>query len=340
MKLFFIRFGTMLKRTLQQPVYIIMLSAIILMSAVYVMIPSDDKSLYVSAAVLCEDDSPEAEAFMEKLNDSNSVFTFYRVDDIDVLRHDVVSGKANSGFVIPKNYIHGSMLGDYEEKITEYVTSGSFLPRVAFEEIYVNLFRYTSYEALLLQIIKDYAAAENNLVEIREVYDNYDVNEKLFDTNISYDQYATLTKENKTELPIRKIVGLFIFIAAVLGTAAYITDRENNIFLVMGRAERVSLRFIHILASVLPLALTGYFVMLILKEMPPVKCAVHILLYMAMVAVVSLVFGLLFKKSSTFYKFLPILLVFNMILSGVFFDLGKYNTFALYFERLCPPYYF
>ncbi|MBQ9233813.1 MAG: ABC transporter permease [Lachnospiraceae bacterium] len=334
MKIFFTRFKIMLKRTIKQPIYIIMLISIVVLSFIYVMIPSEKKSLYIYAAVFCEDKSPEAELFMEKMISSNSVFSFYRVDSMDELKNDVITGKANSGFVIPENYINKS-----DEKIIEYVTAGSFLPRIAFEEVYVNLFGFTSYKTLQ-QRFEGWETDYDWKTELKEIYDNYSVNERLFDTNLNYEEYTTLTKDNKTEIPIRKILGLFIYIAAILGTAAYITDRENNIYLIMGRAERISLRFIHILASVLPLSITGFFVLLLLNEMTAVKSIIHIILYMVMVAVVSLVFGLLFKKSSTFYKFLPILLVFNLILSGVFFDLGKYNTFALYFERLCPPYYF
>ncbi|MBQ9278850.1 MAG: ABC transporter permease [Lachnospiraceae bacterium] len=340
MKLFSNRFGIMLKRTIKQPVYIIMLLLLISLSIFYVSIPAEKKSLYITAAVLCEDSSPEAGLFMEELINSNSVFTFYEVENLDELKKDVISGKANSGFVIPEGYIYESIIKDYDKLITEYVTAGSFLPMVAFEEIYARLFKYTSYELLKYQLFEQDAAMIELESDIKNVYENYDIDEKLFNTDKEYEKYAELTKDSKMELPIRKIAGLFIYIAAILGTAAYITDRENNIYLLMSKAEKISLRFIHIMVSVLPLGITTFFIMLILKEMSFLKSAVHVFIYMMAVSFVSLLFGLLFKKSKTFYKFLPLFLVLTMVFSGVFFDIGKYNVFMGFLAKLCPPYYF
>ena len=340
MKLFWNRFKIMFKRTVKQPIYIVMLLFLLCLSVFYVMVPSEKKSLYITAAVLCEDTSDEASLFLDDLINGNSVFSFYVVNDLEELKKDVISGKANSGFVIPKNYIHGFIQSGYEDVITEYVTAGSFLPKVAFEEVYEKLFKYTSYgllEKYLFDLNEDFA---NHKVMIKDVYDNYDVTDRLFNADREYKEYNDLTKDSKMELPIRKIAGLFIFIAAILGTAAYITDRENNIYLLMGNFERVSMRYVHILASVLPLGITTYFVMLILKEMSPIKSAVHVFVYMLVVACISLILGLLFKRSRSFYKFIPVLLVFTMVLSGVFFDIGKYNVFMNFLARLCPPYYF
>ncbi len=340
MKLFLNRFGIMLKRTIRQPIYIAMLLFLLCLSIFYVMIPSEKKSLYITAAVLCEDTSDEASRFLDDLINDNSVFSFYVVDDIDELKKDVISGKANSGFVIPEDYIKHSVEKGYEGRIIEYVTAGSFIPKVAFEEIYEKLFRYTSYELYEKQLIELDETLMDEKALIKEVYDNYSVTDRLFNADREYDEYNDFTRDSKMELPIRKIAGLFIFMAAILGTAAYITDRENNIYLLMGSLERISMRFVHILASVLPLGITAYFVMLILKEMSPVKSAVHVLLYMLAVAGISLILGLMFKRSKSFYKIMPVLLVLTMVLSGVFFDIGKYNAFMEFLARLCPPYYF
>ncbi len=340
MKLFLNRFGIMIKRTFKQPVYIIMLLLLLSLSILYTFIPSEKKSLYITAAVLCEDSSPEAGLFMEKLINSNSVFTFYEVESLEQLKEDVISGKANSGFAIPKGYIYDSALRDFDGFITEYVTAGSFLPMVAIEEIYVKIFKYTTFEILKQQLIEQDSSLINAISDIKNTFENYNVEETLFNTDKEYDEYANLTQNSKMELPIRKISGLFIYIAAILGTAAYITDRENNIYLLMSRAEKVSLRFIHIMASVLPLGITTFLIMLVLKEMSPVRSALHVLWYMIVVSGVSLILGLLFKRSKSFYKILPILLVFTMVLGGVFIDVGKYSVLMDFLAKLCPPYYF
>lgn len=340
MKLFWNRFGIMLKRTVKQPIYIVMLLFILCLSVFYVLVPSEKKSLYITAAVLCEDTSDEAALFLDDLTKANSVFSFYIVNDLNELKKDVISGKANSGFVIPEGFLNESINDEYNELITEYVTTGSFLPRVAFEEIYVGTFKYTSYGLLRKQLFDQNEELKKEEVLIKDVYDNLSVAERLFNTDKEYEEYNELTKDSKMELPIRKIAGLFIFIAAILGTASYITDRENNIYLLMSRYERIALRFIHIMSSVLPMGITTFFVLLILNEMSLLKSAIHVTVYIFAVSCISLLFGLLFKRSKTFYKFLPVLLVLTMVLSGVFFDIGKYNLFMQYLAKLFPPYYF
>ncbi|MBQ9609325.1 MAG: ABC transporter permease [Lachnospiraceae bacterium] len=340
MKKFFIRFGIMLKRTVMQPFYIVMLGVLILLSVIYAMIPVEEKSLYISIALYCEDTSAEAEEFKNALITEQSVFSFYLVESEEKLKEDVVSGKANSGFIIPEDYIHKTGTDGYDKKIKEYTSPRSFLPRIAYEEIYEVMYRYTSNEMIKRQINDKYAYLEIDPYIIDDVYFGYTEQKTIFSTNTEYGEYKELTEETKTDIPIRKLAGLFIYIVAILGTAAYIKDRENNIYLLMSNKEKISLRFIHTLASILPMSVTTYFVMLILREYSPLESFVRLFVYIIAVAVVSLLFGMLFKKSKTFYRFLPVWLVLTLVLSGVLFDLGKYNIFMQYLARLFPPYYF
>ncbi len=340
MKKFFIRFGIMLKRTVTQPFYIAMLAFLILLSVIYTMIPAEEKSLYISIALLCEDTSKEAEEFKTELTSKQSVFTFYMVESEDELKQDVVSGKANSGFIIPKDYIKKTGTTGYNEKIIEFTSPRSFLPRVAYEEIYEVMYRYTSNEMIKRQIEEKYAYLEIDKKTIDEVYNTYTEKKTVFSTNTDYGEYKELTEETKMDIPIRKLAGLFVYIVAILGTAAYIKDRENNIYLLMSKKEQISLRLIHTLASVLPMSVTTFFVMLLLKEYTPLVSFVRIIIYIVCVSFVSLLFGMLFKRSKAFYRFLPVWLVFTLVLSGVLFDLGKYNIFMQYLARLFPPYHF
>ena len=65
MKLFMNRLYVMLKRTIIQPLYIVMLITLVVLSIIYVNIPDREKTIYVPAAILNEDTSSSSTEFEE-----------------------------------------------------------------------------------------------------------------------------------------------------------------------------------------------------------------------------------------------------------------------------------
>lgn len=356
MKLFMNRLYIMLKRTLMQPLYIGMLAALIVMSLIYVNVPEKSKTLYVPAAVCCYDTSMEAEEFEKAIFNSNSIYHFYKVDSEEAVKKDVLSGKANVGFVIPEGFFASSVHFSDVKQIIEYTTNSSRLPNVGHELFFSKLFKMISFRIVLEELdnnllpiltssAEDGTSPAERLEEIKnelaEVYfsakDDSGVYESQFGDDDSYD---SMTVKNKSELPIRKFAALFIFVVALLGTSAYLTDKEKNIYLLAGKGERLQLRIAHILASILPISLAAYIALLIIKEMHPGALLLRILLYMLYVSIFSVIIGAVLRKSSYFYRVLPVILVLTLVFSGVFFDIGKYNALMKNLSMIFPPYFF
>ncbi len=350
------RLYIMLKRTLMQPLYIGMLATLIVMSVIYVNIPEKNKTLYVPAAVCCYDTSMEAQEFAKSIYSSNSIYHFYEVDSEEQVRKDVLSGKANVGFVIPEGFFAASVHFNDAKQIIEYTTNSSRLPNVGHELFFSKLFKMISFRIVLeeldnnlLPILSNttkegYSPAERLeeiKAELAEIYftskDESGVYESQFTDSDSYD---SMTVKNKSELPIRKFAALFIFVVALLGTSAYLTDKEKNIYLLAGRGERFQLRIAHILASILPISFAAYISLLIIKEMHPGTLLLRMLLYMLYVSLFSVVIGAVLRKSSYFYRVLPVILVLTLVFSGVFFDIGKYNDLMKNLSMIFPPYFF
>ena len=144
----------------------------------------------------------------------------------------------------------------------------------------------------------------------------------------------------KTELPIRKIAALFIFVASLIGTSAYLTDKEKKIYMRASKKDRFMLRISHITASLLPISLTSFICLLLIKEMHPVTLLFRMLIYVAVVGLYSVIISLILNSNRIFYKVLPVLLILTLVFSGVFFDIGKYNSFIRNISLFFPPYYF
>ena len=357
MKLFRNRLYIMLKRTLMQPLYIAMLITLIGMAIIYVNIPAKNKTLYVPAAVCNHDTSSDSKRFEEAIYTSSSIYHFYAVDSDEQLKKDVLSGKANIGFIIPEGFFESSAHISSIKKIIEYTTNSSRLPNVGHEIFFSKLFKMLSYEIVLEELdtnlveaakssLPDYGMTGEELLaaakdELSEVYFESDDDSGVYESQFNDDNdYDSMVKKNKTELPIRKFAALFIFVVALLGTSAYLTDKEKNIYLLADRKARFQLRVTHILASILPISTAAYIALVIIKEMHPGTLLLRMLAYMLYVSLFSVILGAVLRKSSYFYRVLPVILVLTLVFSGVFFDMGKYNALMKHLSMVFPPYFF
>ncbi|MCR5148122.1 MAG: ABC transporter permease [Eubacterium sp.] len=355
MKLFLNRLYVMLKRTIIQPLYIVMLIMLIALSCVYMNIPDREKTIYVPAAIYNLDHSDSGNEFEEELYKSKSIYHFYPVSSLDELKKDVLSGKANVGFVIPEGFFNRAYNFGICLKIDEYTTNSSRLPTVAREILFSQLFDeiapYIISDEIELQIIPRARQEfdEAKVSEIRdalnktayEVFNQYHANDSVFkNAEDNQSKYDSITEVTKTELPIRKFAALFIFVIALMGTSAYLTDKEKNIYLIAGRTDRISLRITHIIASLLPITVTSYICLVLIKEMNPALLLLRMIAYCIVVSIYTILLSLLLRKNHTFYRVLPVILVLTLVFSGIFFDIGKYNSFLKHLSMFFPPYYF
>ncbi|MBR0515269.1 MAG: ABC transporter permease [Eubacterium sp.] len=357
MKLFMNRLYVMLKRTIIQPLYIVMLITLVVLSIIYVNIPDREKTIYVPAAILNEDTSSSSTEFEEELFRSKSIYHFYKVSSLDELKNDVLSGKANVGFHIPEGFFEHSYDLRNAYLITEYTTNSSRLPTVARELLFGQLFDeitpYIIHDEIYKMVVSpliddgtlDNASAEKLGDELSQdadsIFSNYHMNDSVFkNAENNQDKYDSITEVTKTELPVRKLAALFIFVVALMGTSSYLTDKEKNIYLIAGKGDRISLRITHIISSLLPISVISCLCLILIREMPLPELLLKMFLYMITVAVYSVLLSLILRKNHTFYRVLPVILVLTIVFSGIFFDIGKYNDTMKHLSMLFPPYYF
>ena len=71
------RLKVMLKRSIKQPLNIIMLLILIAVLIIYKNLPAEEKSEYIPVVVYSDDRSQEAEKMVDDLLSRNSIFVFY-----------------------------------------------------------------------------------------------------------------------------------------------------------------------------------------------------------------------------------------------------------------------
>lgn len=333
------RLLVMIKRSLLSPYIYVMAFILLSLSIVSVIIPENKASAYIPVAILNLDDSDETEQVVDDLCDKTSVFTFYEVDDEEELYEDLSSGKANTGYIIPEDFMDKCVNLRRAPSISLVVTPGSTLTSVSSEEVFNGLFRYIGF-----YILEDIVDGQNS-DGLRAIYDSYLSGDEIFHLqSVEGMQYDRITKTNKVLIPVYKFAGYFIFMASLIGALAYLHDSDNKLYLRMSFIERILMGLILISVYVLPVTIVSIIAFIIaqisfsiLKIL--VFNIVNILFAFIIASLISLLPGQ-GKKSRIFAAILPAYLLVSFLCGGVLFDLSALSPVIKSISHLFLPYYF
>ena len=84
-----------------------MLGILLVLTAIYSLLPAKSQSTEIRVAVCLEDQSSYAGQFRQELDASTSLYQFYYVQNSDAVIRDVQSGDAECGYVIPEHFFDG-----------------------------------------------------------------------------------------------------------------------------------------------------------------------------------------------------------------------------------------
>ncbi len=353
MKLSLQRFMIMEKRILRQPFIYIIAGVLIMLSLIYRLVPPEEKSASIPVAVLCMDGSEEAVGMLEDISNINSVFNFYSVADEDEMYSAIISGKADSGFIIPEDYLSKSTSVFTQQDIRVITTEGSVFPSLAADLLYSVTFKYSAYRILEKTVqdedIYSELTSENGKLTMEELmelmhdtYANYISSDSIFHLeDISGGKYSDIKDYSPIDIPIRKIGGFFIFAASLLGAATYLVDKDMGLFLKMDVKERLFMRLADILTITVPVSVITYFSILICyPEETGTRFLLHITVYMIISSAFAFIISLIIRKSTLMKGVLPVYLVLTIIFGGIFFDLSSFSDSLKLISSLFIPYYF
>ena len=345
MRLFFNRFFILLKRSIRQPVNVAMLAILLLLAVIYRQIPSSEKSLYLPVAVLCEDTDPVMQETVQSLYSSNSIFHFHPVDSTDDMYLELSSGKSNSGIVIPKGFTENAWDPETDIHIQVYSTQATMLPSLCRDEIFSRFYRGEAANIIIkkMESVPAYQSIDPVLREqaMNRIFEAIRNGGEVFRVeDASGGVYNELTREEKVEIPVRKLAGLFILTAALIGIATFLKDSEERLYLRLRGSERYVMRLLHIVSCILPMAVISWPVIWITEGGNGLIILGQVALYTLICIVYSLFFSVIIRSSSVYQKVLPILLTMAIILGGVLFDVASFDRTFKIISMCLPTYYF
>ena len=342
MKLFLNRLQVLSKRSFINPAMYIMAGVIILMALLVIFVPEKETSVYIPVALLNEDSSEETEDIIDELCTRNSIFHFYEVDDEEALYKDLASGKANTAYIFPKDFISNLTNSRSRYDVKQVTTPASSFIFLSREEVFGRFYAYSA-----RQIISDTFHSYGYEVDIRDpeierLFDKYLKDESLFALeSVEGTVYNVITRSEKVPIPLYKFAGFFIFTAALLGALAFLNDQDNRIYLRFRLIERIYLGLIQVAVFTVPAMLISVLCFLVSRTEFSI---LHVLLYTLFVTLIAFVLGTLMTvlpirsaRSKIFSAGLPVYLILSFLFSGILMDLTNFGTELRTLSRLFPP---
>ncbi|MCM1308023.1 MAG: hypothetical protein NC223_05430 [Butyrivibrio sp.] len=344
MRKFFTWLALLSKRQLKSPLFIAILVLIPAAAAVASSIPALNDGSSITAGVYADGGEASAE-LAENLVKYEGSFDFVKYDDLDAMYRDVKNSKLNCGYVFPKDL--SERAGTPSDGILVLHCPSNTIQASVNEVVYAELLRIQG-RGIITEHVRAlglFAESDTDYTdELLRLYDRYLNGNATF--KLAYHTYGAggLTKKDITEssvsFPVRGILSVMVFLAALFGGVTWLRDGEKGIFATLTGSYGSLCKILYILiptvffgaASLLTLSLLGLYV-----------SSAELTAMLALV-LLSCLFSLLMtaitRQSRTFSACIPVILLGCLIFCNIFINASSYVPAARFVEKLFVPYYY
>ncbi|MGN0435395.1 MAG: hypothetical protein ACI4D8_02055 [Wujia sp.] len=297
------------KRILLHRLYILMLAVIIILTAVYRLLPEKNRSTDIKVALYFQEDNAYTRQLLQEIESENSVYSFYTAESEKGLIDDVKSGKAECGYVIPvgffEDYIHGH---SEENPLLQYIIPSSTLHYSINETFFSNILEVTASKILVEGVdIPEYNE------ELEELLYEYIHSDSVFTlTTPLTGEFTFDDMVYKLDIPVYEISILLILFSALLGLLMFYRDKEKGMYDALPMTELLQNKVISIATAIIPLGIAGCFSVILLNGLS--LKLVKLALTAIMIFIVVLISSALIRKSTVLVKVLPLLTFISTII--------------------------
>ena len=288
---------------------------------------------------ICNQDGEFVEDVIEKLENKESVFQFKRYEEPEKLREAVVEGKVESGFIFEEGLEEKLEKSRKNKLITCISTPLTTKSAVARETVFVAFLERYSEDILLEQEEQVFGKGSSEISEmLLEKNQEYLNGDKIFRMDFEEVESSGKVQEQKSEtFPVRGMIALLIFIMILMEHGRKFEQKACAVEKALTTREKMCFEFIRYLASATIPALVGICLLVyagngagILKEV------VGMLLMVVISALWMVLVGKLFRNSITYASWIMTIVVANVLLCPVFFDLSEYLPAIRYVNCIFP----
>ncbi|MBO4484422.1 MAG: hypothetical protein J5738_03445 [Lachnospiraceae bacterium] len=340
----------MTKRLMKKPSFIIILVLLPVILVMYRFIITEDDAT-IRACIYVPEGSEE---FTTKLADdlvtADFQAKFYLVDSEDDLYSDVIAGRAEVGYILPKDIRERFLTKNWDGAVTMVVSDSSQM--APFVNEFVTVVIYTD---MMEEYITDYLVNRSGLTFedgdirplIRESLRKHAGSGSLFD--ISYRDYykneevsrEEVMSENYLMKPIRGTVALFVLLAGLAGLVFWFQDNAEGRFKVMSHEKRPVINYGSLLLPTALSAIVGMVCIIIAGLCGNIFLEfLTMLLYVIFVTGVCEIIRVIVPNVNAVCAAIPILAIASYLCCPILIDLKKVLPVVSYLRKILPPDYY
>ena len=340
----------MTKRLMKKPSFIIILVLLPVILVMYRFIITEDDAT-IRACIYVPEGSEE---FTTKLADdlvtADFQAKFYLVDSEDDLYSDVIAGRAEVGYILPKDIRERFLTKNWDGAVTMVVSDSSQM--APFVNEFVTVVIYTD---MMEEYITDYLVNRSGLTFedgdirplIRESLRKHAGSGSLFD--ISYRDYykneevsrEEVMSENYLMKPIRGTVALFVLLAGLAGLVFWFQDNAEGRFKVMSHEKRPVINYGSLLLPTALSAIVGMVCIIIAGLCGNIFYELlTMLLYVIFVTGVCEIIRVIVPNVNAVCAAIPILAIASYLCCPILIDLKKVLPVVSYLRKILPPDYY
>lgn len=282
---------------------------------------------------------------VSKLVSSDTVYEFVEVSGFNEMEERILSTDAECGFFIHEGFEQEILSNKHRHLVTMISSTMTTKGEVAREVFYAYFFQLYS-ETVLRDSVETYFEGSTE-VEKEKLFENLiNSNKKYLDGDQLFEiHYETIavksSEESKTHssktFPIRGTITLFLFLLILINNGRLQVDKRDNFSKTLVGLEKKTYLILKNISSISLQSFVALILIMIYAESQSIVYELVILmLYLLLSSLWVMVFGGLFKKTTTYSGWILTILLSNIIVCPVFFDLSKHIRSLDYIQLIFP----
>ena len=376
-----------LKRTMMSPILVMLfisLPLITLISGIHSRISDGgdtQKRVPVAYYIYDSNETADTKSHVKKAEDrfiplsspsSNSMYSFYECESEDELKAEVLSGKAECGYLIPSDIFESLASGDTKKKVQVYISPASTQTYIINETVYSEIFKCLA-PLLLRNYIYEYSAIKDKIAlidgkeidgkifsedTIYELYDEFSTNGSTFSivtvtTQNSFNADDAYNSHDFSVASLRGLLSVLVMLCGFCGVLKYFAIADNPVL------SSFKVRLCTILSPLLLssavseccLVLSALFgnnnayVLSSSNPMQKISCISRngfiseifgLMIFMIMCIIMLLLLSYLIPARSIFCAFMPVYLLSALVFTPVFVDIPSLMPMFRWVNFLFP----
>lgn len=338
------------KRILKKPMFQITILLIpILLFLLFTFNKSSDS--LVRVALISGNDEYSQNFVKDLLDSSNHVISYYQCYDESQMRKDVLTGKAECGYIMPDDMPRKIAQFSSKKKqgiITAIVKKESISTKIVNEIIYGRLFSERAYP-VLKDFINEKQPDRLTSAEDEKMYDAF--SKYLIEPLMFSFEYADGSKNdllnnddsshNYYMLPVRGILSVLILVSSMSGVLMLSNDDRKNTWGFIRLSKRPAFNYFYIFMSILPIAICSLAAIFITGISTNVLNEIRLMvLYALLLTGFSSLLKALIKNIYVLCSLIPVTVLLSLIICPVFIDIGSIVPQARFVRLFLPTNYY